>query len=385
MWYIYQGIITVFLGIFAFNLILNLRALHRLGKDDGDLPDKLPLISILIPARNEEKNIVNCLQSLLKQDYPHYEILVLDDSSGDNTVAVVGEIARRDPRVRLLRGEPLPNGWAGKPFACKQLAAEARGSWLLFTDADTVHAPNMLRSALSYSHSHKLSLLSGFPLQQTTSLSQRIVIPLIYYFILSFFPLWWLQGARKPKPGVTIGQFLFFKADDYRQMGGHEVVKSRILEDIWLGLEVVRRGKRQGVVDLSDVVACRMYTGVGELYNGLSKWFYSITSMSPVLFVLAIIGASALFLTPFVLVAGHFIPVLPDWGWSTLIAMQVVVILLMRILIDLRFQQSRLYCLSHPAGISFWVLCSLRGAIKRIAGMGIDWKERHYSPESNVK
>ena len=385
MWYIFQGAITICIALLAVNMILNLRSLHRLGKDDGEEPEELPLISILIPARNEERNITACLESLLRQDYPDYEILVLDDSSDDDTAALVEQIAARHHRVRLLRGEPLPDGWAGKPFACKQLAEEASGSWLLFTDADTVHAPNMLRSALTYSYSHQLSLLSGFPLQNATSFSQRVVIPLIYFFILSFMPLWWTQGSRKPKPGVTIGQFLFFNADDYRRMGGHEVVRSRILEDVWLGFETVRRGKRQGVADLSHVVSCRMYTGMHELYDGLSKWFYSITSVSPVIFILAIVFVSTIFLTPFILAAGHFVPLLPDWGWSMLIAMQLAVLLLMRLLIDLRFHQPRIYSISFPAGVSFWVLCSFRGAFRRISGAGIDWKQRHYTSESHVE
>ena len=385
MWYIYQGIITAVLAILAVNLILNLRSLHRLGKDDGEPPATLPLISILIPARNEERNIAACVESLLKQDYPSYEILVLDDGSSDNTAAIIESLAATDSRVRLLRGKPLADGWAGKPFACAQLAAAARGAWLLFTDADTVHAPNMLSSALAYSHSHKLSLLSGFPMQRMVSFSQRVVIPVIYSILLSLLPLWWLQGLKKPKPGFAFGQFLFFKADDYRAMGGHEVVKSRIVEDLWLGLETVRRGKRQGVVDLSQVVACRMYTGLGELYHGLNKIFYSMTSMSPLLFILAIIVGAGLFLTPFALVAGHFIPILPDWGWSTVIALQVALILLMQLLIDLHFHQSRRYFILHPAGISFLVLCCFRGVISRLTGAGVEWKQRHYSHDSSVK
>ncbi len=385
MFYIYQGIITAILSILAVNLILNLRTLHRLGKDDGELPRTLPLISVLIPARNEERNIIACLDSLLWQDYPTYEILVLDDGSDDDTSALVEQISARHQKVRLLHGKPLPEGWAGKPFACTQLAAEARGDWLLFTDADTVHAPNMLSSALAYSQSHNLSLLSGFPMQLTVSFSQRMVIPVIYFLLLSLIPLWWLQRLKKPRPSFAFGQFLFFKADDYRAMGGHEVVKSRIVEDLWLGLETARRGKRQGVVDLSQVVACRMYTNVGELYHGLNKIFYSMTSLSPLLFILVIIVGSGLFLVPFVLVAGHFIPILPDWGWSTVIALQVALTLLMRLLIDLHFNQSRRYLLLHPAGVSFLVLCCFRGIIGRYTGSGVEWKQRHYTPDSKVK
>jgi len=382
---LYQGIIALCLTVFMVNLILNLRSLHKLGDEKEELPEPLPLISILIPSRNEESDIVTCLESLRRQDYPNYEILVLDDNSSDNTAAVVEEIAAADPRVKLLRGEPLPQGWAGKPFACHQLAAQARGSWLLFTDADTIHAPAMLRSALAYAHNNRLALLSGFPLQHAVSLSQRVVVPVMYFIILSWFPLWWLQGSRKPKPGLAIGQFLFLSAQDYREIGGHEAVKSRILEDVWLGFEIVRHGKRQATVDLSRVVACRMYEGLGDLWEGFTKWTYSVSSLSPWVFGLMMLAGFSFFIAPFALMAWHFSPVLADYDWFLLIIIiQLLVIMLMRGLVDHRFHHSRLYSMSHPVGISFMLLSGVYGATKRFTGAGVRWKQRLYTPESGI-
>ena len=141
---LYQQIVFILLAAVLLNLLLNLRALRK-PKSDIELPEPAPLISVLVPARNEEANIDVCLESLRQQDYPNFEILVLDDSSTDGTADIVARIAAEDSRVRLLRGQALPPGWAGKTFACHQLAQEARGSWLLFTDADTVHAASMLR------------------------------------------------------------------------------------------------------------------------------------------------------------------------------------------------------------------------------------------------
>ncbi len=385
MWYLYQTIIAVILALFLLNLILNLRSLHRLGEGKLRLPRPLPLISILIPARDEESNIAGCLDSLRKQDYSNYEVLVLDDGSTDNTAAVVEEIAAADPRVRLLKGETLPEGWAGKPFACHQLAKEAGGSWLLFTDADTVHAPNMLSSALAYAHSHKLSLLSGFPLQHITSFTQKIALPIMYFILLSCCPLWWMQGSKKPKPGIAIGQFLFLRADDYRQMGGHEAVKSRIVEDMWLGFELARRGKRQGVVDLSRVVSCHMYTRSSEMWQGITRWVYSAGSLSPWLLGLLMVLGAALFFVPFVFTIGHFTPLIPDYGWSMLIVMQIGAILLMRVLVDRRFRHPQLYSISHPAGISLWLLCVVNGAIRHLTGGGVRWKERSYTSKTGIE
>jgi chlorobactene glucosyltransferase len=384
VWYIYLIAVTLCLSVFMLNLVLNMRVLHKLANEKTRLPEPPPLISILVPARNEERDIVPCLESLQRQDYPNYEILVLDDNSGDSTAALVEEIAAMDRRVRLLRGEPLPKGWAGKPFACHQLASQAGGSWLLFTDADTTHAPSMLSSALAYARDHKLSLLSGLPLQNTVSLSQRVVIPTFYFAILSLFPLWWLQGSRVPKPGLSIGQFLFVSARDYREIGGHEAVRSRILEDVWLGFAMARHGKRQAVVDLSEVVTCRMYEGLGELWEGFSKWTYSFAALSLWLPILIILAGTSLFLAPFVLMAWHYAPFVSDLDWSMIIVLQVLIILLMRLLVDHRFGHSRVYFLSHPASVSFILLSCAYGSLKRFTGDGVHWKERLYGSKSGV-
>lgn len=385
MWNIYQAAITICLAIFIMNLILNLRSLHRLGKNDGALPDPLPLISVLIPARNEESNIRNCLESLTRQDYPNYEILILDDGSSDRTADIVQEMLQADPRIRLMRGAPLPQGWAGKTYACHQLSQEAKGSWLLFTDADTIHAPETLKSALAYSHNHGVSLLSGFPLQHTVSFAQRVAIPMMYFFILSCLPLWWVQRSRKPRPGVAIGQFLFFKADDYRAIGGHEAVKSRILEDVWLGFEIVRKGKRHGIVDLTGMVSCRMYEHLGPLWEGLGKWFYSVTSLSPLIFTIIIIAVFGVFILPFLIAVGRVTPGLPDYGFSVLIVLQIIFIFLMRIIIDHRFRHSKRYFLLQPLSISFWIVCGTASVIKRLTGRGTSWKQRVYKPGSKVE
>ena len=193
---LYQVIILVGLAVFLTNLILNLKSL-KTPDANSKVPQPAPLISVLVPARDEEENIRTCLESLQKQDYPNFEILVLDDNSTDNTAAIVSEMAAKDSRIRLIRGEPLPEDWAGKPFACYQLAQEAKGLWLLFVDADTIHEPHMLRSVLALAIEQKTSLLSGFPRQLANSLPQKIVIPVIYFILLGWMPLWWLHRARK--------------------------------------------------------------------------------------------------------------------------------------------------------------------------------------------
>lgn len=206
---LYQIIVAAGLVIFLINLILNLRSLKK-PLPGAKISGPVPFVSVLIPARNEEVNIETCLRSLQAQDYPAFEILVLDDNSTDNTAEIITRLAAKDKRILLINGEPLPEDWAGKPFACYQLAVKARGSWLLFVDADTTHSPDMLSSVIPLAVQLKPSLLSGFPRQLANSLAQKVAIPVLYFVIMSWLPLWWLQRDRVAKPSLAIGQFLLF-------------------------------------------------------------------------------------------------------------------------------------------------------------------------------
>src|SRR4030042_1276716 len=335
---IYQIIIAGILAVFLVNLILNLRNL-RTPDLNSKVPEPAPLISVLIPARNEEENIRPCRESLQKQDYPNFEILVLDDNSSDSTAAIVNEMASKDSRIDLYFGEPLPDDWAGKPFACYQLAQKAKGDWLLFVDADTTHEPHMLRSVLALAIEEKTSLLSGFPRQLANSLPQKIVIPVFNFFLLSWLPLWWLHRSKKPKPSMAIGQFFLFPKDEYWRIGGHKAVHGRIVEDVWMGIEVTRQGGRHIAVDLSPVVSCNMYRDFGSMWRGLGRSIYSVAAMAPIAIAVLVLVAFFFYLVPFYwLWNGFFIAPEPIL-WRGLVIFQVALILFMRWLIDNRIQE----------------------------------------------
>lgn len=379
-----QIIIAAGLVGFVLNLILNLRRL-KTPYSDAKIPKPAPFVSVLIPARDEEANIEACLKSLQKQDYPIFEILVLDDNSSDNTADVVKRIAAKDNRIQLIKGEPLAEGWAGKPFACYQLAKKARGSWLLFTDADTTHAPHMLRSVLALALDLRASLLSGFPRQAATSLPQKVAIPVLYFVILSWLPLWWLQRSKNPKPSLAIGQFLLFPREEYWRIGGHKAVKSRILEDVWLGIEVIRQGGRHVAVDLSSVVSCNMYPSLGAMWEGFIKWIYSVAALSPAVLVGLLIAGYVFFLAPFYELWRELFVVAAPSDWRIIIIIQVTMILLMRWLVDNHFKEPVVSTLLHPFGFSFLFLAGIYAASRRALGAGISWKNRLYDRETGVE
>jgi chlorobactene glucosyltransferase len=381
---IYQIIIAAVLLVFFANLIANLRSL-RTPDINAKVPQPAPLISVLVPARDEEKNIRNCVESLQKQDYPNYEILVLDDNSTDNTGAIVKELAANDKRIHLYFGEPLPEDWAGKPYACYQLAQKAKGDWLLFVDADTTHEPHMLRSTLALAIEEKASLLSGFPRQLATSFTQKVIIPIFYFILLGWIPLWLLHRSKKPKPSMAIGQFFFFAKEEYWRIGGHKAVQAKIVEDVLMGLEVAKHGGRHVAVDLSPVVSTNMYDNIGETWRGLARSIYSLITMTPLGLIAVILLAYYVYIAPFFWLINGFLMGSEPLLWRGIVVLQIVTALVMRWLVDSRFQGPAISIWFHPFGMLFYLADVLYAMARWLIGTGVSWKERFYGKESTVE
>jgi chlorobactene glucosyltransferase len=351
---------------------------------DANVPRPAPFISVLIPARDEEENIGACLESLRKQDYPNFEVLVLDDNSVDGTAGIVARMAATDNRIKLISGESLPEDWAGKPFACYQLAQQAGGDWLLFVDADTVHAPHMLRSVLDAALKLKVSLLSGFPRQLAGSLPQKIAVPLIYFIILGWAPLWLIHRLKSTRPSVAIGQFLLFPRDEYWRIGGHQVVKSRVLDDIWMGIEVSRHQGRHVAIDLSTVVSCNMYPTVGSMWNGLVRCIYSVTAISPAMLLMLIPIACLFYIGPFYWLWNGFFMNDASLLWRGVVVCQVVLVIFMRWLVDNRFKEPAISAWLHLLGIGYIFVIVLYSFARWLVGAGVSWKERTYGEEETI-
>jgi chlorobactene glucosyltransferase len=381
---IYQIIIAAILLLVLVNVILNLRNLRK-PDINSKVPQPAPLISVLVPARDEEGNIRKCVESLQKQDYPNYEILVLDDNSSDNTAAIVSDMAAKDSRIRLHYGEPLPDDWGGKTFACYQLAQKAKGDWLLFVDADTTHTPHMLRSVLALAMELNTSLLSGFPRQVADSILVKIFIPVFYFILLGWLPLWWLHHTRKPQPSVAIGQFFLFSKDEYWRIGGHKAVQGRIVEDIWMGLEVAGHGGRHIAVDLSGVTSCNMYSNLGAMWRGLGRSIYSVMAMTSIGLTALLIAVFFLYVVPFFWLWHAVFTASAPLVWRGIITLQIVITLIARWLVDNRLREPHISLWFQPIGIFFYALIVVYSQAKWLIGTGITWKDRFYSKESTIE
>jgi hypothetical protein len=246
--------------------------LRLLRVPDADPPPANETVSLLLPVRNEARRVEPCLRALLAQrGVARMEILVLDDESTDATAAVVRDVAGGDPRVRLLTGAPPPRGWLGKPHACAQLAAAARGNVLVFVDADVVLAPHAVAAAVALLRSTGLDFLSPYPRQVAETPSERLIQPLLQWSWLTTLPLRLAETSRSPWLCAANGQFLVVDAVAYRRAGGHRVVRGEVLDDLALARALKRSGGRGGVVDGTGLACCRMYEGWAEVRDGYTK------------------------------------------------------------------------------------------------------------------
>ena len=255
-------------------------------------------VSVLIPARNEAQNIGILLDSLLKENYPNLELIVLDDDSSDDTFAICQKFADRDPRFRVIKGQPLAEGWLGKNYACYQLAAAASGDYFLFLDADEQVQPGLIRSAVHRMKSGKLDLLSLFTDQLMLGWGEKLVVPLMHFLLLNLLPLRLVKLSSNPSFAAASGQFMLFDAQSYRKQQWHEQVKNRVVEDIEIMKLIKTHGGRGEALLANGLIQCRMYHSWDEAVSGFSKNFlagfsYSIPGLFLYLF-LVVIGPLAM-------------------------------------------------------------------------------------------
>jgi glycosyltransferase involved in cell wall biosynthesis len=233
----------------------------------------IPEVSIIIPARNEEACLVDCLASLVSQIGVTFEIIVVDDQSSDKTRALAESFAG----VRVISSGPLSPGWTGKNNAVVAGVKEAHGEWLLFTDADTVHLPGSLARAVSEAKEHRAELLSYSPEQIVLTLAEKAVMPVIFAELAAEYPP---KKVRDPSSGIVAanGQYILVRRETYESVGGHTAVADKILEDVALARAFRTAGYRVYFRYGGDRVRTRMYRNWRELREG---WTKNLTLLFP--------------------------------------------------------------------------------------------------------
>ncbi|HEX7918108.1 MAG TPA: glycosyltransferase, partial [Gemmatimonadales bacterium] len=236
-------------------------------------------LSVIIPARNEAEMIERCVRSILASTYTPLEVLVVDDRSTDSTPEIVARIAASDPslalgtgpRLKLIPGEALPEGWYGKPWACVQGLRASKGEILCFTDADTTHEPELLARSVSGMEAMDAALFTVMPTQACLTWSERLILPQFFYVLAARFHPAVVNKAKRPVDAIANGQYIMMTRAEYERVGTHEKVKHEVAEDLALGQEVMMAGGKVRMVDALEYMTTRMYTSWSHLREGFSK------------------------------------------------------------------------------------------------------------------
>ncbi|MBL8900089.1 MAG: glycosyltransferase [Planctomycetes bacterium] len=345
-------------------------------------PSDAPLVSVIVPARDEEANIGPCIRAILAQDEPRFELVVLDDGSSDATRARAIEAAGGDPRVRIEAGEPRGEGWFGKTWALHCAQKHARSPLLLFVDADVRLAPACLRLAVSRLERERLDMLSLMGHLAVESFWEGVVQPILGYVIVAFFPLDRVNSARS-RITMCNGQLILIRRSTYDAIGGHVPLKDAILEDVELARTVkLEHGRPYRLLLAPHAFTCRMYATLGEIWHGWGKNFYAAMRTSTLRSLLAIgllvfFSFSPLAVAAGILaaaLAGAAVPPLALW----LLLSAGLSVLALRAWVSWLFGFPLRHTLTHPLGVLVVAAIFLASTWKGLTGRSVVWKGRRY-------
>ncbi len=381
------AIVALIFAVVPFVFFLLNRAVYRRTERlPADAP--VPGVSVLIPARNEEANIREALESVLANPLREMEVIVLDDQSTDDTAAIVRAYACKDSRVRLESAPPLPAGWCGKQHACHHLAGLARFPYLVFVDADVRLAPDALVRMLHFMESNQadsprlnadgyrgpVALASGVPHQQTGSFLERLLIPLIHFLLMAYLPMRGMRNGLGLSLAAGCGQLFIARASAYRRAGGHQAIRDTLHDGVKLPRAFRKAGFMTGLFDATDLATCRMYHGVRETWSGLGK--NAIEGLAAP----RLIGIMTL-----MLLCGQVLPwiVLPfTSGLATIFAATAASLSLVPRLAGAGlFRQSYLGAVLHPLSIVLLLVIQWQALFRWLLGRPNSWKGRSYGSE----
>lgn len=356
--------------------VLQAQLAPRLGPA---VPTVGPLVSVIIPARNEAARIGTCLAGLAAQQYCHFELIVIDDHSTDATTALVSSYRDRLPQLHLLTSASLPDGWAGKCWACWQAAQQAQGEWLLFLDADVVPQPDLLGALIANAAQADATTL--LPLQRFGSLIERLVIPAFHTILYGVYPLDQVSNQRTAIAFFN-GPAIFIRRAVYAATDGHRSVRASVLEDADYGQVVKEAGYRIFAADAPDLITIRMYNGWASLCEGLGKNAVAGFRSGGARSALVGLGQSLIAFGPsYLLLAGVIAWLLHATPVALVIFAHGLVLQALTLgvtgwLFRRRHRIAPLWALGYPLGLAIYFALTLYGLVRVRSGRGVRWKGR---------
>lgn len=368
--------LILFASFAAFGALLTLvmatinLAIYRGSRGD---PSDTDLVSVCIPARNEEANIEACVRGLLNSTHRDIEVLVYDDESTDATPEILATLEAEDQRVRRVPTQPLPAGWNGKQHGCHRMSESARGSWLLFTDADVRFEPDAVGAGLAFAKAHNADLVSTFPRQIVRSLGELMTVPSVFFVLFSYLPFPRMRRTNDPAAAAGCGQFILARASKYRAIGGHTVCFDSMHDGIKLPRAFRAAGSHTDLFDGTAVCSVRMYRGWRQSWMGFAKNAYEGLGSVGLLVFLSVFHLVA-HIAPWVA-----LPVLLMLGMTTpaiaLFSVAILAAMIERTMLAVRFRHTPLLAVLHPLTIAVMVAVQWHSYIKHRRGSR-SWRGR---------
>jgi chlorobactene glucosyltransferase len=336
---------------------------------------RVPRVSVLVPARDEARVIERCVTSLLTQDYPDFDVLVLDDGSTDGTDEILHRLAIADKRLQVLEGRALPAGWIGKHWACQQLLEKADGEYVLYVDADTWHHPSAVRNGVAGMLTGQLDLLSAIPREVVGTFGELLTVPMPVWSFFALLPMWLAFHTRTPLLASAIGQYMVFRTTSLKQIGGFERIRSNAVDDLSLARLIKASGMRWRLADGTKRVSCRMYHGLRGCVQGFSKNLYAVFYHNPLLFTFVWLFVLMVYSAPIAILvtaAGGY--AISPQGIVTALGAVALSILQWGI-IAVRFHFSWTLCLTWIIGQPICVFIAFRSMMQSLTRC-TTWKDR---------
>ena len=346
-----------------------------------------PLMSVIVPARNEAANIECCVRSLLTQSYPNLEIIVIDDGSADATPEILARLAAESSRLRVATGRPLPPGWLGKPYAVYQGVQRAQGDWLLFVDADVMLHPSVLSSTYRAAEGNQAALISLWARQELGTFWERIVQPVIVGLNHAVDPFQRSSSLRHPDAVCANGQFILVERQAYERVGGHMAVRDELVEDQKLSWHFKHAGYRVLMLDGTWGVSTRMYTSLRGIWEGWSKSNFLMLGRSYLVVLAAILTTYIVIVSPAVLFICALLLHTSGDQVSPLLLINLLLIiapLVTRWRMRTYFPTPLTDYLWNPIGGLIFIGIILNSAYRHTCQRGVVWKGRRYRDVDSV-
>lgn len=363
--------VSAVLVILLLTMAMNLLIFPKLG--DEDTPSERILISILIPARNEADVIAQTINLILRQDYEHFELLVLDDHSEDGTGEILRQMSQRDERLKIFRGSKLPSGWIGKSWACHQLADHAAGDILVFTDADVQWQTPALSSIIAQMQRTNVDMLTVWSTQITETFAERFSVPLMAMAILGYLPTVMVHHSPFSIFAAANGQCMAWRREAYEAIGGHQAVANNVLDDVTLAKLAKKQGFRIRMVDGAGQMVTRMYDDWNSVRDGFAKNMLAGYGNSVPLLVFGIVFHWLVFVIPYVLVF------LPQYQLSAGIV--IIAGLVLRMSSAVFTRQRAIDAVLLPVSVMLFTVIAFQAIYWHYTG-GVTWKGRKLGQES---